>query len=82
MRALLVALVILAPSPVFAVEAGQEDSEFAELAYACLGEDAENFTGSRAESNLACAQMDDELAKARAEGICWEDSQMAWARCE
>lgn len=75
MKALLVALA-LASAPALAEP--KEDLEFSELRYACMGEDAADMVGTRAEINAVCKQMDEELAQAVQSGLCWNEADASW----
>lgn len=82
MRAALVIFGLIVWSPATAANDGlARGGELGELRYACFGDDAEAFTGSRAASNEACAVWDDMVLKAKNAGLCYDADTFDWLPC-
>lgn len=81
MRALLACLLALAPVVAAAAPTLGEDLEFQEARSACLDREVDEL-GSIEAVDRMCRDTDDIIAKARAEGICWDVGAMSWVRCD
>lgn len=81
MRAALLALFVIATTA-SAEEPLLSGPELMELRYACFGDDANAFTGSRADTNDACRQWDEIQAQAREAGLCLDEADdFSWKPC-